>query len=47
VASLVNEKQNAGSFSAEFDGSGFGSGIYFYRIEAGEFVQTRSMILVK
>lgn len=47
VATLVNEFQNEGSYSAEFDASGFASGVYFYRIEAGNFVQTKKMTLVK
>jgi len=47
VASLVNEKQDAGYYSVEFDGSGFASGIYYYRLEAGEFVQSKKMLLVK
>ena len=47
VSTLVNEKQNAGSYEAEFDGSGLASGIYYYKLEAGGFVQTRSMVLVK
>lgn len=47
VAELVNEKQNAGSYSVDFDGSNFSSGIYFYRIEAGSFIQTRKMLLLK
>ncbi|MFZ1321037.1 MAG: YCF48-related protein [Ignavibacteria bacterium] len=47
VAELVNEKQNAGSYSVEFDGSGFASGIYFYKLTAGEFSETKRMILLK
>ena len=47
VAELVNEKQSAGSYSVEFDGSGFASGIYFYRLDAGDFVETKRMILLK
>ncbi|MBS1518768.1 MAG: T9SS type A sorting domain-containing protein [Bacteroidetes bacterium] len=47
VAVLVNEKQNAGSYSVEFDGSGFSSGVYFYKIEAGDFAETRRMVLIK
>ncbi|HQY51953.1 MAG TPA: T9SS type A sorting domain-containing protein, partial [Ignavibacteria bacterium] len=39
--------QNAGSYSAEFDGSGFSSGIYFYKLDAGEFSETKRMILLK
>ncbi|MBS1517023.1 MAG: immune inhibitor A [Bacteroidetes bacterium] len=47
VAVLVNEKQDAGNFSVEFDASGYASGIYFYKLTAGNFVQTKKMSLVK
>ena len=47
VASLVNEKQNAGSYTVDFNGSNLSSGIYFYRINSGEFIKTRSMMLLK
>ncbi|MFZ1320434.1 MAG: T9SS type A sorting domain-containing protein [Ignavibacteria bacterium] len=47
VATLVNEKQSAGSYSVEFDGNGFASGVYFYRLSAGDFVETKRMILLK
>ncbi|HQY50860.1 MAG TPA: agmatine deiminase family protein [Ignavibacteria bacterium] len=47
VATLVNEKQNAGSYSVEFDGSNFSSGIYFYRISSGNFNETKRMMLIK
>jgi len=47
VAELVNEKQNAGNYSVEFDGSGFASGIYFYKLTAGEFSETKRMVLLK
>ncbi len=47
VITLVNEKQEAGSYEAEFDGSGFASGVYFYRIVSGEFSQTKRMLLIK
>ncbi|MFZ1320432.1 MAG: T9SS type A sorting domain-containing protein [Ignavibacteria bacterium] len=47
VAELVNEKQNAGTYSVEFDGSGFASGIYFYRLETNEFSDSKRMILIK
>jgi hypothetical protein len=38
VVTLVSEKQNAGNHQVEWDASGFASGVYYYRIEAGEFV---------
>ena len=47
VAELVNEKQNAGSYSVDFDGSNFSSGIYFYRLDAGEFSETKRMMLIR
>jgi len=47
VAVLVNEKQNPGSYSVEFDGSSFASGVYFYKLTAGDFVETKRMILLK
>ena len=47
VAVLVNERQNPGSYEVKFDGSKFASGLYFYRLSAGRFTQTRKMILTK
>jgi hypothetical protein len=47
VATLVNEKREAGRYEVEFDGSKLTSGVYFYRLQAGSFVQTRKMILLK
>ena len=47
VATLVNKRQQAGSHQVEWDASGFASGIYYYRIEAGEFVEVKKMILLR
>ena len=47
VATLVNKEQSAGRYVATFDASGLASGIYFYRISAGKFVQTKKLILMK
>lgn len=47
VKTLVSEVQNRGSYSAEFNGDGLSSGIYYYTIEAENFKQTKKMILVK
>jgi photosystem II stability/assembly factor-like uncharacterized protein len=47
VSTLVNETKEPGNYSNYFDASGLPSGIYFYRIEAGDFSETRKMILLK
>ncbi len=47
VATLVNKKQTAGNYKITFDASRLTSGIYYYKITAGEFTQVRKMILVK
>ena len=47
IATLVNENKPTGNYEAEFNASSLPSGIYLYRIQAGNFVQTRKMILMK
>ena len=47
VATLVNEPKEPGVHTAQWDASGLGSGVYFYTLKAGDFVQTRKMILQK
>jgi hypothetical protein len=47
TAILVNETLKPGSYEREFDANRFGSGVYFYKLTAGEFTQVRKMILLK
>jgi len=47
IAELVNEEKDRGVYSVSFDASGLASGIYLYKIQAGEFIETRKMILLK
>lgn len=47
VATLVNENQSAGNYQVALDGSRLASGIYFYQLRAGKFVQSRKMMLMK
>jgi len=47
IETLVNEKQSPGTYEVNWDASAFPSGVYFYRLEAGDFKQTNKMILIK
>jgi len=47
VATLVNKRQGAGNYQVAWDSSRFSSGIYYYRIEAGEFQDVKKMILLR
>jgi len=47
VRTLVNEEKQKGSYKVEFDGSNLTSGIYFFRLKAGNFISTRKMTLLK
>ena len=47
IQTLVDEEKSAGFYKAEFDGSSFPSGVYFYQLRAGDFVATKKMILMK
>jgi photosystem II stability/assembly factor-like uncharacterized protein len=46
VASLVNERKDAGSYLVQWNAT-VPSGIYFYRLQAGEYLETKKMILLK
>jgi hypothetical protein len=47
VAILLNEEKESGSYNVEFNAMNYASGIYFYRLKAGKFIQTKKMILMK
>jgi hypothetical protein len=47
VSTLVDEYKSAGSYEIEWNASGFPSGIYFYQLKAGSFIETKKMILLK
>jgi len=47
VKTLVKEEKSTGSYSVKFNSANLPSGIYLYRLQAGDFVQTRKMILLK
>ncbi|MDP2039283.1 MAG: T9SS type A sorting domain-containing protein, partial [Ignavibacteria bacterium] len=52
VTTLVNEYKQAGTYNEKFNvetrhGASLQSGVYFYRLQAGSFVQTKKMLLIK
>jgi hypothetical protein len=47
VARLVNENKEPGNYSVEFDGGNLSSGIYYYKLTAGNFSKIKKMILIK
>ena len=47
IATLINEEKPAGSYEVEFDATGLTSGIYFYQLKSGSFIQTMKMLLLK
>jgi hypothetical protein len=49
VATLVDAKQEVGRYTVRFNASVYGlaSGIYFYRLSAGKFIETKKMLLQK
>ncbi|HEY7750774.1 MAG TPA: T9SS type A sorting domain-containing protein, partial [Ignavibacteriaceae bacterium] len=57
IVRLVNEYKNAGKYSVEFDREnfpsgvstrgGYASGVYFYRIQSGNFIDTKKLILLR
>ena len=47
VAILVNEKLSPGTYEVEWDASNYPSGVYFYKLTAGDFTQTKKLVLLK
>jgi hypothetical protein len=47
IAILVNEKLKPGTYEVEWDGSNFPSGVYFYKLQAGNYEESKKMILMK
>lgn len=47
ITVLVNQKLQPGSFEVDFDGSNLPSGVYYYKLESGTFIETKKMVLIK
>ena len=47
VATLISEEKQAGYHTISFNADNISTGVYFYRLQAGEFVSTKKLILIK
>jgi hypothetical protein len=47
IATLINKEFDAGEHSIQFNANDLPTGVYFYRLQAGNFIEQRKMILIK
>jgi 5-hydroxyisourate hydrolase-like protein (transthyretin family) len=47
VETLVNEIQKPGNYEVTFNAGKYASGVYYYQLKAGDYIQTKKMILLK
>ncbi|MGH2567085.1 MAG: T9SS type A sorting domain-containing protein, partial [Bacteroidota bacterium] len=47
VATLVNEEMKPGSYEVTWEAGGFSSGVYFYRLQAGRYAETKKLVLIR
>ena len=47
ISTLVNEQLKPGEYQAEFEGTNLPSGIYYYKLDGGDFIETKKMVLIK
>ncbi|MCC6255796.1 MAG: T9SS type A sorting domain-containing protein, partial [Ignavibacteriaceae bacterium] len=47
VATLVNEEKPAGNYEVQFNATTLSTGVYFYTLQAGSFIQTKKMTILK
>ena len=47
LETLVNEPLNAGTYEVDFDGANYSSGVYYYKLSADDYSETKKMVLIK
>jgi len=47
IAVLVNEEKQSGTYNVEFNAEGLSSGVYYYKLTAGNYIFTKKMMVVK
>jgi hypothetical protein len=47
VAALVNQQLKPGTYEVDWDAANYPSGVYYYKLTAGDFTETKKMVLVK
>ncbi len=47
IATLVDDTRPAGYYSEQFDATGLASGVYYYRLQAGDFVDAKKLLLLR
>ena len=47
ITTLLNTKKQPGYYTVDFDGVNYASGVYLYKIQAGDFIDVRKMVLMK
>ncbi len=47
ITILINEQLNPGTYEIDWDASNYPSGVYFYKLTAGDYSETKKMVLIK